>query len=56
MQEAQEVIECPKCYWDGFDACLMMVLNCLDAIDMHSLPITIKDIIIDEAELYKKDG
>ncbi len=43
-------------FWEGFDACLEMVLNHLDNADPHDLPITLKDDILENAELYKKDG
>ena len=64
MQEAQEVIECPKSYWEGFDACLMMVLNSLDNQESNEIAKfsvwefieDFKEHLIEEAELYKKDG
>lgn len=43
-------------FWEGFDACLQMVLNHLDNTDPHTLPIILRDDILEEAELYKKDG
>lgn len=42
-------------FWKGFDACLNMVLNTIDKLHMHTLPIVLRDEILDEAELYKKD-
>lgn len=43
-------------FWDGFDAAIEMVLNTIDNSDLHTLPITLRDEILDEMELYKKDG
>lgn len=43
-------------FWQGFDTCLDMVLNTIDNSDMNTLPLVLREEIIYEAELYKKDG
>lgn len=43
-------------FWEGFDACLEMVLNHLDNCDPNTLAIILRDDIEEEADLYKKDG
>ena len=43
-----------QAFWEGFDACLEMVLNYLDNCDPVTSPITIREIIEDEADSYKK--
>lgn len=44
-------------WWEGFDACLEMVLNHLDNCDeVTGFRECLKESIIKEAELYKKDG
>jgi hypothetical protein len=51
-------------FWEGFDACLEMVLNSLDNQESNEIAkFTVWDFIedfkqqiIEEADLYKKDG
>ncbi len=44
-------------WWKGFDACLEMVLNHLDNCDeVTGFRNCLKENILEEAELYKKDG
>lgn len=50
--------KCAKHFWEGFDTCLEMVLNNIDNQDSNELPTiySLRDDIVEEAELYKKDG
>ncbi len=52
--ELQEKIDSE--FWEGFDAAIEMVLNTIDNSHIHTLPIMLRDEILDEVELYKKDG
>ena len=45
-----------KQFWEGFDACLEMVLNHIDNEFITTSPVYLKDSIIEAAELYKTDG
>lgn len=53
-----------EAFWEGFDACLEMVLNSLCSQESNEIAkFTVWDFIedfkehlIEEAELYKKDG
>lgn len=42
-------------FWEGFDAAIYMVLMVIDNTDMHTLPIVLKEEILEEVDLYKKD-
>ena len=51
-------------FWEGFDAALDMVINALDNYDSNELaPLSVfdfvekfKEDVVEEAELYKRDG
>ncbi len=43
-------------FWEGFDACLEIILNHLDNADPHIWTDLLKSQISLIAELYKKDG
>ena len=46
-----------KSFWEGFDLAIEMVLNHLDNTEYLTSEATLlKDDIIEEAELYKKNG
>ena len=52
----KEIADAEVAYWEGFDACLEMVINIFDST-ADALPKEfLKEEIIEEAELYKKDG
>lgn len=43
-------------WWEGFDTAINLVLQTMDHCDNNELPITIRDFILEEVDLYKKDG
>ena len=45
-----------KQFWEGFDACLEMVLNHIDNRTCDIGTDLLKDELIENAELYRKDG
>lgn len=47
--------EIDKSFWEGFEACLEMVLNYIDNSDPHILACVLRDEIDDAADLYRKD-
>lgn len=63
----RELIKCQKAFnelqdevdlsfWEGFDACLEMVFNTVDNALYEEQRQDFKDELLEEAELYKKDG
>lgn len=43
-------------FWEGFNAAIDMVLAYLDNCVPDALAIDMRDEILDEVEIYKKDG
>jgi hypothetical protein len=43
-------------FWEGFDAAINLVLSTIDNTDINTLPIVLRDEILDEVELHKRDG
>lgn len=41
-------------FWEGFDAAINLVLTTIDDSEMSTLPIVLREEILDEIELYKK--
>lgn len=53
---AERYTKSNKRFWEGFDAAIELVLATIDNSDYSTLPILLREEILDEVDLYKKDG